>query len=125
MTDVDKVCVMAKVDLKIHGMDCVEEVATLKAKIQPMPGVADLSFNILEGRLAVTYSDTGLTQDDLIAAISQTGLRAEPFPEVGTIARDGTHWDRWGRTVLTMTRGRTDHQAVVPDTALRLVGVRG
>ncbi|MHB8972734.1 MAG: P-type ATPase, partial [Pirellulaceae bacterium] len=96
---------MAKVDLKIDGMDCVEEVATLKARIQPMPGVVDLAFNILEGRLTVTYSGAMLTQDDLIVAISQTGMRAEPFREANTTASDGTRWDRWGRTVLTMTSG--------------------
>lgn len=96
---------MAKVDLKIYGMDCAEEVAALKARLQPMPGVADLTFNILEGRLTVTYSDTEVALDDLIAAISQTGMRAEPIPEGGTIAREGTRWDRWGRAVLTMTSG--------------------
>ena len=96
---------MAKVDLKIYGMDCAEEVATLKARLQPMPGVADLTFNILAGRLTVTYSDTGVTQDDLIAAISETGMRAERFPEGGTIARESTRWARWGRTVLTITSG--------------------
>ena len=96
---------MAKVDLKIYGMDCAEEVATLKARLQPMPGVADLTFNILEGRLTVTYSDTGIAQDDLIAAISQTGMRAERFPEGGTIARESSRWARWGRTILTITSG--------------------
>ena len=105
MRGVNKVCVMAKVDLRIYGMDCAEEVATLKARLQPMPGVVDLTFNILEGRLTVTYSDTRLAQDDLIVAISQTGMRAEPFPEAGTIAREATRWDRWGRTVLTMASG--------------------
>ncbi len=96
---------MAKVDLRIYGMDCAEEVATLKARLQPLPGVADLTFNILEGRLTVTYSDTGIAQDDLIAAISQTGMRAERFAERGTIAHGSSRWARWGRTILTITSG--------------------
>jgi Cd2+/Zn2+-exporting ATPase len=86
-------------------MDCAEEVASLKARIQPMSGVVDLAFNILEGRLTVTYSDGKLTQDDLIAAISQTGMRAEPFREAGVIAREGTLWGRWSRTALTTASG--------------------
>ncbi|MHB8863983.1 MAG: heavy metal translocating P-type ATPase [Pirellulaceae bacterium] len=96
---------MAKVELRIHGMDCAEEVATLKARIRPMPGVEELAFNILERRLTVTYADALLTEGDLIRAIGQTGMRAEPYREIDAIAHAGTYWDRWGRTVLTMTSG--------------------
>lgn len=70
---------MAHIVLKIVGMDCAEEVATLKSQLLPLPGVQDLSFNILEGQMAVTYSSEQVTPDELITAVSRAGMWAVPL----------------------------------------------
>lgn len=95
---------MAHIVLIIHGMDCAEEVATLKAQLLPLPGVNDLSFNVLEGQMAVTYSSEQVTPDQLIAAVGRTGMRAVPLEEAAAL-ESGSAWDRWGRTVMTALSG--------------------
>ena len=96
---------MAEAPLKIHGMDCADEVSTLKRELAPMPGVQNLDFNILQGRMTVTYDDDQVGVDGLIAAVKRTGMRAEPFQEAAAKRREGAWWDRWGRTLLTTLSG--------------------
>jgi Cd2+/Zn2+-exporting ATPase len=96
---------MSTVELKIDGMDCAEEVATLKAELGPMPGVQDLAFNILDRKMTVTYAPEQTGVEPLVAAVKRTGMRAELFSERGEDRDKGSYWDRWGRTAMTSTSG--------------------
>lgn len=95
---------MAKAVLKIRGMDCAEEVATLRGALAPFPGVRDLSFDVLNGKMIVEYSDSETTLDELIAAIANAGLEAVPWQEFQRSA-EVTGWARWGRTAMTTASG--------------------
>lgn len=96
---------MAQIVLKIVGMDCAEEVATLKSQLLPLPGVRDLSFNILEGQMAVTYASEQVTPDELITAVSRTGMRAVRLEQATAESEEGSAWDRWGRMLMTALSG--------------------
>ena len=96
---------MREVPLKIHGMDCADEVVTLKKELAPVPGVQQLDFNILQGRMVVTYDPDQVDVDGLIAAVRRTGMRAETFREARAMLREGSWWDRWSRTALTSLSG--------------------
>jgi Zn2+/Cd2+-exporting ATPase len=62
--------------LKIHGLDCAEEVSVLKREIGPLvDGAERLSFDILNGKMTIEASE--ITEDALIAAVNNTGMRAE------------------------------------------------
>ena len=75
---------LAKLDLKIHGMDCAEEVATLKHALVPLTGEEPLAFDVLRGRLVVDMTGVKVSEKDVLVAIGKTGLRAEPFTRTAT-----------------------------------------
>lgn len=63
---------------RVYGMDCAEEVTTLKRELGPLVGGAEhLDFDILRGRLTVLPSASSRGVDALLDAIARTGMRAE------------------------------------------------
>ena len=94
------------VELRIHGMDCVEEVSILKRELVPL--VADeerLSFEVLSGKLKVNLDSLNVTRADVLAAIKRTGLKAEAW-QVSTAKSDkASFWMRNQRTVSTAVSG--------------------
>ena len=95
-----------RLDLKVHGMDCADEVATLKHALVPITGEERLSFDVLRGRLVVDLSQgadgedalaESATTEGIMAAIGKTGLRAEPF----TRAPQGPSREARARSIST------------------------
>ena len=64
---------------KIRGMDCAEEVAVLKDVVGPVVGgAANLSFDILNGRM--TVAATAAADDGVVkGAVAKTSMHAERF----------------------------------------------
>ncbi|MCX7015390.1 MAG: heavy metal translocating P-type ATPase [Candidatus Sumerlaeota bacterium] len=97
---------VAKIDLKIRGMDCAEEVAALKKALQALRGVRELDFDLLNARLRVEYDEALAAPNTLIAAVARTGMAAEPFDQArAKQAPAAGHWAPWGRTALTALSG--------------------
>ena len=93
-----------KIELRVHGLDCTEEVALLKRELVPVVGDEErLGFDVLGGRLTVAMVDASYGRDDVMDAIARTGLKAEPWE--GTDDGNRTFWDRRGRSVLTAVSG--------------------
>ncbi len=91
------------VQLKIHGMDCAEEVAVLRRQLGPLVGGEEhLTFDILKGRMSVSLPP-GVTVDTVVGAVSQTGMRAEPWADVPP--SDGPRRRPMTRTVFTAISG--------------------
>ena len=67
--------------LKIHGMDCGDEVATLKRELAGVVAEERLSFDLINGRMSVA----GDPSADLVArierAVASTGMSAEVWAE--------------------------------------------
>jgi len=61
---------------KVHGLDCAEEVALLRAELLPLPGVSQLSFDVLRGKMTVVHAPASASEDELIAAVTRAGLSA-------------------------------------------------
>lgn len=96
---------MQRAEFKVKGMDCAEEVAALQAEVAPLPGVRDLTFDVLRGKMVVEFSEDAVTFDALVAAVARTGMRAEPWQESEIDASEARGWARWGRTTLTAASG--------------------
>jgi Cd2+/Zn2+-exporting ATPase len=94
---------MVRVQLKIHGMDCADEVAVLRRHIGPLVGGDDrLTFDILKGRMSVSVpADT--TVEAIVDAVSQTGMRAEPWTDVP--ATEGGRRQSVTRSLFTAISG--------------------
>lgn len=62
---------------KIEGLDCAEEVATLKSAIGPLVGGSDkLAFDILNGRMTLLSDAEPVTEKTIIKAVAKTGMKA-------------------------------------------------
>jgi copper chaperone CopZ len=97
---------MVRADFSIHGMDCAEEVAALRNELSRLPGVEGLEFNVLHGRMTITYAEDAIRPDDLIATVAKTGMRAQPWRErQDTTQGENTFWSRRGRVLMTAISG--------------------
>ena len=94
---------------KIRGMDCAEEVATLKRALGPVVGGEDrLSFDLIHGKIAIERRDDGPREEAVREAVSKTGMRAIPWEEyvARRDAQDGEQlWTTHGRAILCGVSG--------------------
>jgi Cd2+/Zn2+-exporting ATPase len=87
---------------KIQGMDCAEEVVTLRKAVGPLVGGEErLSFDILNGRMSLS-GPVKVTAEDIERAVARTGMRAEPY-QAGTQPVTDNH--QKVQTILTIASG--------------------
>ena len=92
--------------LRIHAMDCAEEVALLKRELHPLLGDEDrLGFDLLNAKLTVDLSSLDVTRGDVLDAIEQTGLKAEIWGDDPQTDSELTFWQRNQRAILTAIVG--------------------
>ena len=92
--------------LRIHGMDCAEEVSLLKGELLPLVGEEErLGFDVLNGKLIVDLTNVDVSEHDVLSAIARTGLKAEYWSDAPTKDSDSTPWVRHRRTILTAMSG--------------------
>lgn len=63
----------------IRNMDCPTEEALIRKRLGSMPGIGELSFNLITRRLAVTH-----TLDDeqpILDALREIGMKTDPEPQ--------------------------------------------
>jgi len=95
---------MKSVSFRIAGMDCAEEIAALKSVLEPVNGVGDLQFDLLNGRMTVSFDERQTTPGALAAAVGRTGMKAEAWLENGPV-ETRSWWEANGRTSLTVASG--------------------
>ena len=61
---------------RIDGMHCHEEVAILERRLKPLPGLEDVSADVIGQRLRVKYDAARLDASAIADAVAQTGMRA-------------------------------------------------
>lgn len=94
-----------QMSFKIHGMDCAEEIAALKREVGPVVGGADrLAFDLLNSKMTVVLEAKGVSADAIVEAVSQAGLRAEPWSTSPRTADRGAYLWR-NRNLLTVASG--------------------
>ncbi len=85
-------------------MDCADEIAALRRELSTLPGVRDMSFDLLHRKLVVEVEGTRTTAAQLQAAVHRTGMRAFTWEDRG----DERSWPssaRYGRTAATIASG--------------------
>ena len=89
--------------LKIHGLDCAQEVAILQREVGPVVGgEARLSFDVLAGIMTVS---TDRSVQEIIEAVARTGMSAEPAIEESGSSPQPILKDRREHNVLTVLSG--------------------
>lgn len=86
---------------RIRGMDCAEEITTLKGALRGVVPTEDLGFDLLEGTMDVPSS---VPAETVMARVADTGMRAEPLA-VGSTVPPSSWPERHRRTLLTVTSG--------------------
>lgn len=61
----------------VHGMDCAEEASLIRRALSDLPGIAALDFDLVAGRVDVSFDPAATTPAAVVAAIDRTGLRSE------------------------------------------------
>jgi len=89
---------------KIEGLDCAEEVATLKSAIGPLVGGSDkLTFDVLNGRMTLLSDAEPVTEKIIIKAVAATGMQAARW-QSGQTDGDAKQLHR-SKTVYTVLSG--------------------
>ena len=64
--------------LRVHGLDCKNEVAALTAELGPLVGEDKLAFDTSQGTMTIA-PQSGATLQQIEQAVARTGMRAEPW----------------------------------------------
>lgn len=88
----------------VRGMDCAEEIATLRAELGQVAGVRDLRFDLLHRKLIVDFDPAQLTPESIVRTVARTGMTAEPWAERRE-EESSSEGDRRRRTVTTASSG--------------------
>lgn len=94
---------VAPMRLRVSGLDCAEEVATLRREVGPAVGGEDhLSFDLLNGVMTVASPPPAAV---VLAAVARTGMRAELAGDAGHTGGLRMHDDRRERNLFTLLSG--------------------
>ncbi len=90
---------------KVHGLDCAEEVALLRAELLPLPGVSELSFDVVRGKMTVVHAPATAPEGELIAAVTRAGLSAVRWSDEHRTAAPTLFRWRDRRILVTIVAG--------------------
>ena len=106
--------------LRIHGMDCAEEVSLLKRELVPLLGDENrLTFDLIRGKLTVDLTGTDNVRGDVVAAVQRSGLRAEVWDDDPQQEHERTFWQRNQRAIFTTVSGVAGFVGLVLHLSLR------
>jgi len=94
-----------RLEFRITGMDCTEEVGILKRELGPLVGGPEkLGFDVLNGRMSVAGAPPGVTAASIVAAVASTGMTAVLVVE-GTQPPTDEGGDARAKTILAAASG--------------------
>jgi Cd2+/Zn2+-exporting ATPase len=96
--------VSRRIDYRIKGLCCSEEVAILRREVGGKPGVIDLQFDVVNARMTVEFEPDALSASDIVAAVESTGMKASPW-ERRLAHEEEPFWQRYGRLIMTAASG--------------------
>jgi Zn2+/Cd2+-exporting ATPase len=80
---------------RVNGLDCAEEVAVLHKVVGPVVGGKEyLAFDVINGRMIVLDTAKALTDDEIVKAISATGMSAKVWDDDSAAADQTAHLKR-------------------------------
>jgi Cd2+/Zn2+-exporting ATPase len=92
--------------VKVHGLCCADEAVLLKREVARVVGGEDrVSFDILNGTMAVQPGMVWVSADAVKQAVARTGMRAEVWQGDEQVSDRDRFWQRRGRAVVTAASG--------------------
>jgi Cd2+/Zn2+-exporting ATPase len=62
---------------RIRGLDCAQEVKLLRAQLDGAPGLRELGFDVVRGRMAASYDPARISITEMLRRVEATGMKAE------------------------------------------------
>lgn len=93
---------------RVAGMDCTEETQALRRTVGSLPGIADVTFNLLSGTMTIRAEGSVISDGEIVKAVERAGLSARVADDrlAGVApAASERFWARHGRTVLCGVSG--------------------
>jgi len=87
----------------VRGMDCAEEIATLRGEVGGLSEVRGLSFDLLNRKMTVEIDRPGGVEA-VVSAVSRTGMTAEPWGD-RSMERGSSDEGRRSRSLSTAASG--------------------
>ncbi len=89
-------------------MDCAEETNALRQTVGALSGIADVTFNLLNGTMTVTAGEGAVDKQAIAAAVEKAGMSARPAGDAQEkLTPSGTEgfWAAYGRAALCAASG--------------------
>jgi Cu+-exporting ATPase len=67
------------VTFKLEGLSCGCEAKIIEKKIKGLKGIKEVNINPISNWLKVTYDSSLVAPEEMIKAISKTGIKASPI----------------------------------------------
>ncbi|MCB2181304.1 MAG: heavy metal translocating P-type ATPase [Desulfobulbaceae bacterium] len=93
-----------RIDYKVQGLDCSEEVIILRREVGGKPGIIDLEFDVINARMTVEFESDVLSSDEIVQAVRAAGMEATPW-ELRKTREQESFWNRYGRLIMTVMSG--------------------
>ena len=94
-----------KLELKVQGLDCMDEVAVLKRELGPLVGGEDrMAFDVIKGKMSVKVKEGEVSYDALIQAAAKSGFKAMRWQRQAA-KEDVPFLERHGRLLFTCASG--------------------
>ncbi len=90
---------------EVEGMHCADEVASLEKKLSPLPGIEELTADVVGRRLRVKHDPAQTPRHRLIEAIRETGMSAYVTGDGRAITPPAPFWARYRTVILTAASG--------------------
>ncbi len=89
-------------EYRVYGLDCAEEVAIIRRRLDGERGIEELRFDVVRGKLTAAYDPEALTSEQIAEQVSELGLKCSPWEEP---PREAAFFERGGRDLLTAVSG--------------------
>jgi Zn2+/Cd2+-exporting ATPase len=93
-----------RIEYRVQGLDCSEEVTILRREVGGKPGIIDLEFDVVNGRMSVEFDPDAISAPEIVGAVNATGMKASPW-ELRHAPVEVPFWERHGRLVMTSASG--------------------
>ena len=90
-----------RAEFRVHGLDCADEVAVLRRRLDKVPGIRDLVFDVIHAKMTVEFDEERVSAEEIQRAVADTAMRAELWSRLGELP----FWQRQSRALLAWLSG--------------------
>lgn len=69
---------LAAMEIRVEGLDCANEARPIRAALMATSGVKEVLFDLVAGRVTVTYDPALADEESVLGAVAGAGFTAEP-----------------------------------------------